>query len=271
MRIFVQMSVGGFKVFDVSAFAHECDQGRFALISEVDDTLKGVKDCETHIIRNNMHGMRLETMRLFSSPDMLLLLHDDWLNDEPVRCLFVAKAGLTKDTFQRQCDVSYCVMGQNEQENEQVNRLAYSIAIMQDETVLSQLPELLHTTTIDDTSVLLFESAKWDALLEQVNSQDIYDAQPLCADIAQGNLQVAVIHDNLNGRQVYKNQPGLFNDSPYWVLHGHELPIAEHDDDLISRPPEFFAPQKRHNDMTSNNELCDFLKDLRDLIKKYSR
>lgn len=270
MRIFVQMSVGGFKVFDVAAFAHECDQGRFALIREIADTQQGIKDSQTHIIRNNMHGMRLETMRLFSSPDVSLLLHDDWFNDEPVRCLFVAQAGLTKDTFQRQCDVSYCVMGQNEQENEQVNSLAYAIAVLRDETVLNQLSALLHTSTIDDRSVLLFETAKWNALLEVVNSQDISDVQPLCSDIVQGDLQVAVIHDNLNGRQVYKNQPGLFNDSQYWVLHEHELPIVRHYD-LISRQPVFFAPQKKPNEKTSHDDLRDFLKELRDLIKKYSR
>ena len=87
MRIFIQKSVAGFKIFDVRAFLHNQESLTYATMSEIGLTHSGENNLRTHIIGNDSHGMRLETMRLFSSNAINLLLHEDYI--EGVKCWLI--------------------------------------------------------------------------------------------------------------------------------------------------------------------------------------
>ena len=77
MRIFIQKSVAGFKIFDIRAFLHNQESLTYATMSEIASTHSGENNLRTHIIGNDSHGMRLETMRLFSSKTINLLVREE--------------------------------------------------------------------------------------------------------------------------------------------------------------------------------------------------
>ena len=90
MRLFIQMSIGGFKVFDINQFLHKGENFCYAMMSEIASTHHGEQNFRTHIIQNDSHGMRLELMRLFSSNSINIQLQDDVCEEKDIRCLYIS-------------------------------------------------------------------------------------------------------------------------------------------------------------------------------------
>ena len=88
MRILIQMSIGGFKIFDINQFLHKSEGFCYAMMSEIASTHHGEQNFRTHIILNDSHGMRLELMRLFSSNSISRQLQADGCDGTGVKvCL----------------------------------------------------------------------------------------------------------------------------------------------------------------------------------------
>lgn len=271
MKIFIQMSVAGFKVFDVQLFGHECELGRYALMSEISMTQNGEENAHTHIIRNDMHGMRLETMHLFSSNDVNLLLHDDMLDRKSTRCLYVSKYSLTQDKFRRGCDVSLCIMSEKDADIVMVNKLGHMLMIEQHQTVMENLQSMLRLDIIDDKQVLLFDESLWQSLYTTVMQYIPVSSTPMIDGIAQGKTQVVVLGTGQDRVGLMRNMEGLFNNNLYWVLHNSHLPLINH---TLSVPDakesmNFDLPQQHSGQYkTEHHDFHKFLRSFKKIIRE---
>jgi len=271
MRIFIQMSVAGFKVFDINAFRHECENRVYALISEISSTQNSIENLHTHIIRNDMHGMRLETMRLFSSGDVTFLLHDDYLGGNPARCLFASKYSLTRDEFKRDCDVSLCLMSENEEDIDMINKFGYMFVTNPQSGVKEQLQMVLRLEIIDNRQVLLFDAPLWQCLCNEVAQCTPASATPVIGGIANGKNQVVVLGRGQDRVGVKRNMEGLFNDRPYIVLQDTQLPLSPQTllDSNAMMPMSFITTIRHVKDNDTNNRVHEFISDIRNAFRKF--
>lgn len=271
MRIFIQMSVGGFKVFDINAFHHECENGAYALISEISSTQNSIENLHTHIIRNDMHGMRLETMRLFSSGDVTFLLHDDYFGGKPARCLFASKYSLTRDKFKRDCDVSLCLMSENEEDADMVNKFGYMFVTNSQSGVKEQLQTVLRLEVIDNRQVLLFDAPLWQCLCNEVAQCTPASATPVIDGIANGKSQVVVLGRGQDRVGVKRNMEGLFNDKLYLVLRDTQLPLSPQAllDSNAMMPMTFITMNRHVKDNDTNNRVHELVSDIRNAFRKF--
>ena len=231
MKIFIQMSVGGFKIFDIQQFLHKEDDFCYAFMSEIASTHNGMHNYRTHIIKDDSHGIRVELMRLFSSNSISLLLQNDVCEERNVRCLYMANVGNTKDEINRSCDVSFCVMGENEEENKLVNHIAYALIVTNNDEKTNQIGELLHTKILGDKQVLAFDTTIWNGLCESLYKKDCSPKDNAYIDIVNEN-QLVVINGNLDFIKVYRENEKLFNDNPYIIINSKKLPLGKNSDNM---------------------------------------
>lgn len=270
MRIFIQMSVAGFKVFDVNAFRHECERGRYALMSEIISTQNSTENMHTHIIRSDMHSIRKETMGLFSSADVTFLLHDDYLGGNPARCLFASKYSLTRDKFKRDCDVSLCLMSENEEDIDMINKFGYMFVTNPQSGLKEQLQTVLRLEVIDNSQVLLFDAPRWQCLCNEVAQCTPASATSVIDGIANGKNQVVVLGRGQDRVGVKRNMEGLFNDRPYIVLQDTQLPLSPQVLlDSKSMMPMTFITTHRHATDNADNRAHEFISDMMNAFRKF--
>ena len=231
MKIFIQMSVGGFKIFDIQQFLHKEDDYCYVMMSEISSTHNGMNNYRTHIIKNDSHGMRVELMRLFSSNSIKFLLQNDVCEERNVRCLYMANIGNTKDEINRSCDVSFCVMGENEEEYKLVNHIAYALIATKNDENTCQFGELLHTKILGDKQVLAFDTSIWNRLCKSLYKEKDSAKDNAYIDIVNEN-QLVVLNGNLDFIKVYRENEKLFNDNPYIIINSMKLPLGKNSDNM---------------------------------------
>lgn len=225
MRIFIQMSIGGFKIFDVNQFLHRNEKFSYAMMSEIASTHHGEQNFRTHIIQNDSHGMRLELMRLFSSNSINIQLQDDLCDEKNVRCLYVANMGESKDEINRSCDISFCFMGENIEEYELINYMAFLLVFKNDHEIRNKISGLLYTKVLNDELVLAFETSTWSEVCNHIKQQYV-SARKSFTDVVNGK-QLTVLNGNLDITKVYAKHKGLFNDNFYIVIKSNDIPLEK--------------------------------------------
>jgi hypothetical protein len=276
MKIFIQMSVAGFKVFDVGEFRHECEKGRYALIEEIGATQDGTENFRTHIIRNDIHGLRLETLRMFSSNDIIMLLHDDTFEGKPSRCLYADKFALTKDKFNRDCDMSLCIMSENEEEVKIVNKFGHYLIVEEQQALMEKMKFLLRRETIDDKLVLLFDFPLWHTLCEIVlGGEPVTMTTSINFNgIARGSTQVVVLgHGQDKGRVIY-NMKGLFNQNLYLTLTPNFVPLYRNTlaaPDTLSPMTSYSSTVKKDDSKHNPLDIGDIFNEIHQLINKLKK
>lgn len=233
MKFFIQMSIGGFKIFDVSEFQHKGADFSYALIEEIKSTHDGIKNYHTHIVRNDSHGLRLESMRLFSLGTINLLLQDEWYDGQECRMLYLANCGFTKDEINRICDVSFCLIGQNVAEWQLINKLASILITTNCDDAKSQISELLHTKVLDNHLVLAFETSKWKSLQDKIVQHELNNNQTT-EYLTQQNGQFVVLNGDLDVHRVERDFRTLFNKKSYGIYKSQHLPINSQNLEVMS-------------------------------------
>ena len=269
MRLFIQMSVAGFKIFDVNQFRHVSDNGRYALMSEISSTHNGNNNVGTHIIRDNMHGMRLETMYLFSSRDVIMLLHNDFCDGKAARCFYTDKYSLTTDEFNRDCDVSLCLMSESADEIETVNRIGYLLMAVKKPEIMGEFQNLLRRETIEGEIVLLFDTVKWQNICQYASTLALTHTSPLIDSIAKGDTQVVVLSEGQDRYVAAKNRKGLFNNDKYWVLSPSHLPLQSKTLSLPSQTVYMSLDNIRsstHQRPTESDNFKDLINAIKDIF-----
>lgn len=254
MKFFIQMSIGGFKIFDVSEFQHKGADLSYALMEEIKSTHDGINNCHTHIIRNDSHGLRLESMRLFSSNAINLLLQDEWYDGQECRMLYLANSGFTRDEINRICDVSFCLIGQDIAEGQLLNKLASILITTNCDDIKGQISELLHTKVLDNQLVLAFETSKWQSLQEEIVQHELSNSQTTDY-ITQKNGQLVVLNGDLDFYHVERNFRPLFNKKSYSVFKSRHLPINSQNLEVISN----LHIGSHHNLKDKKEDAHDFL------------
>ena len=260
MRIFIQKSVAGFKIFDVGAFLHNQESLTYATMSEIASTHSGENNLRTHIIGNDSHGMRLETMRLFSSNAINLLLHEDYIEGVKCRCLFASHVGESKDELNRTCEISFCIMSETANDIDVINRLGYALLVMKDTSIAGNIEKLLDKVIIGDQLVLAFNNKLWEETCSILNNLQTTESPELFDEIINRNSQVVVLNGDLLISKVHHNNNGLFNKNPYYCYKSITLPLKQV---VLSAP---IKPIHVHHELLGDKSLK--LKHCLDKIKK---
>ena len=256
MRLFIQMSIGGFKVFDINQFLHKGENFCYAMMSEIASTHHGEQNFRTHIIQNDSHGMRLELMRLFSSNSINIQLQDDVCEEKDIRCLYISNIGESKDEIKRSCDVSFCVMGENAEEYELINGMAYLLVFKDSYEIRNKISGLLHTKVLDDELVLAFETSTWDDMCKNIKEQ--YESPKESFTDLVGGMQLTELNGNLDNAKVYEKHRGLFNDNLYMIIKSSDIPL-EKQLDHVSESSEWI---KHHSMYMGKDTVCDLFNEI---------
>lgn len=256
MRIFIQMSIGGFKIFDINQFLHKSEGFCYAMMSEIASTHHGEQNFRTHIILNDSHGMRLELMRLFSSNSISLQLQDDVCDGKGVRCLYVADIGESKDEINRSCDVSFCIMGEDLEEYELIDYMAYLLVFKNSNEIRSKISGLLHTKVLDDELVLAFETSAWDDMCKNIKQQYASPKESF-ANLVDGK-QLTVLNGNLDIAKVYEKHKGLFNDKLYMVIKSSDIPLEK----KLAYASDSSEWIKYHSMYMGKDTVCDLFNEI---------
>ena len=271
MRVYIQMSVAGFKIFDINQFQHESKKGRYALMSEIASTQDGSNNAHTHIVRSDMHGMRLETMSLFSSRDVTMLLHDDFCEGIPARCFYANRYSLTTDKFNRECDVSLCLMSECDDDKKLINKFGYTLMYEKQSDVLAELQNVLRREPLVDETVLLFDTALWQTLCDRISQRAITPTTQMIDSIAKGDTQVVVLGKGQDKHGAVQNRQGLFNKDKYLVLLPSHLPLESHTLSVPAQTEWMLSSITQTNDELSSDNTDTFheiLKDVKDIFSQ---
>lgn len=265
MRIFFQMSVGGFKIFDVREFSHKGEHGVYALMPEIAATHEGIENYHTHIVKSDMHGMRYDILHLFSTRDLKIILQNDLYNNRLSRCLFIRDCARSQDGG-RTCDIAFCVFSENEIEKDIVNKMAYEVLVPRESRLLKEVPNLIHTVVIGNEQVLMFETQRWEALCHELEHIQVFHNNKLASSIINGMEQVVVLYAQRNILNIINEQTNLFNDSPYYVLYTNELPLESRTISTAAKEHEYL--NKLSNPDKHHGAIFDALKSLFDIKNK---
>lgn len=262
MRIFFQISVGGFKIFDVREFSHKGEQGVYVLMPEIAATHEGTENFHTHIVKSDMHGMRYDILHLFSTRDIKIILQNDLYNNRNSRCLFIRDCAKSQDGG-RTCDIAFCVFSEDDIEKDIVNKMAFDVLVQRESRLLKEIPNLIHTVIIGNEQVLMFETLRWEALCHELEHIQVCQKNKLGNSIINGSEQFVVLYKNNNKFKVINEQTSLFNDSPYYILYTNELPLESKTISTATKDHEYL--KKLSNPDKHHGFIFDALKSLFDL------
>lgn len=261
MRIFFQMSIGGFKIFDINQFLHKSEGFCYAMMSEIASTHHGEQNFHTHIIHNDSHGMRLELMRLFSSNSINIQLQDDVYEGKNIRCLYISNIGESKDEINRSCDVSFCAMGEDTEEYELINYMAYLLVFKNRYEIRNKISGLLHTKVLNDELVLAFETSAWDDMCKHIKEQYASEKEGFTdfVDVKQ----LTVLNGNLDIAKVYEKHKGLFNNQLYMVIKSCDIPLEKQ----LAHALDSSEWIKHHSMYMGKDNVCNLFNEIINKLK----
>ena len=212
MRIFVQYSVSGFKIFDTSRFSHHVNGGCYCTMKEISDTNKGGKN-GTHIINTNLHGIDQSIVQLFSSPLVEMLLQSITFDGQEQTMLYVNNAG-TSVNQNRDCNIVVLLISEQESEKNLLEAMTLLLLSDNRNPLLSLLGSLIDKRIIGEELVLYYNKDKWQAVINSVieNASRSYQAEK------ESLGQVLLPTQGIETHRLLQVHSDTFNRKPYRVL-----------------------------------------------------
>lgn len=214
MRIFIQISVGGFKIFDIESFIHDQNDLKYINIAEI----RNVEQTRTYLVNNDLHGLRSEICGLFSNGDIEVLLQNDTFDTIATSILFIKRFGHQDESLTDE-KISALFVSETSEETNFLRNLTIA-RISDDERTGVLLYELLTKRIIDNKQVIAFDNAAWKDLIIYIENKEFSDHVE--SILARSN-QMILLHNGINPFTIIKRFPGLLNKQLYNVFSPNEF------------------------------------------------
>lgn len=248
MRIFVQYSVSGFKIFDTSRFTHPIDGGRYCTMKEISETNKG-GIAGTHIINSDLHGLSHGVVQLFTSPLVDMLLQTTIFEEQEQIMLFINHVGISVNQ-KRDCNIVVLLVSEHGNEKALLSKMALLLLSEKRNSLLTFLSELLDKRLFGEEFVLFYNEDGWQSVITFVNEN------AASCDVTDGSgfSQLLLPAQGKDAREIFQKLSCVFNKKPYHILHGIKTPFEK-------------LPQKTLATTLSNAETSDHYGRLSKLLK----
>lgn len=227
MKIFIQISVGGFKVFDIDSFIHTHNDLRYIYMGEI----YNVEQTRTHLVNYDMHGIRNETCGLFSCGNIEILFHNDTIDSLPTTMLFIKSGGNIHDKGEDR-KISTLFVSEKISEYAFLKNLAIAKAL-EDKQTERLLWRLLTETFIDSKQVIAFDNSTWGELIRHIKHQEFSNRVENI--LGEGNQLVILRHEG-SLSTIEEILPGLLNCHPYLVLTPTDFSKIKNGEKLNKQP-----------------------------------
>lgn len=228
MKLLIQISVSGFKIFDTATFPHKTDVGSYALMSEINETQKGNTEYRTHITGLDTHDIPSGALSLFSTSGVDYVLQDARIGSIRNRLFYVSQNGITHDFHGRKCEVSFMLISDNNEEIVFINKFASLVMVKQDSFILSNMQGVLSTVIRDEEVVLEYNANLFQSITNYVNDFQIESSDTFLSKLACDTLQYVVVPDIRTFKEKIRDISGCFNNELYCVLNTSSIPLEKH-------------------------------------------
>lgn len=260
MKLLIQISVSGFKIFDTATFPHKTDVGSYALMSEINETQKGNTEYRTHITGLDTHEIPSGTLSLFSTSGVDYVLQDTRIGSIRNRLFYVSQNGITHDFHGRKCEVSFMLMSDNNDEIAFINKFASLVLVKQDSFILSNMQGVLSTVIRNEEVVLEYNEKLFLSIMDYVNDFQIESSDTLLSKLACDTLQYVVVPDTSTFREKMSDISGCFNNGFYCLLNISSIPLEKHSLSVELVPVKIFNTSFKYSsdeDYESHNDIFE--------------
>ncbi|MCQ2076325.1 MAG: hypothetical protein MJZ20_04710 [Bacteroidaceae bacterium] len=258
MKLLIQISISGFKIFDTATFPHKTDVGSYALMSEINETQKGNTEYRTHITRLDSHGIPSSILSLFSTSGVDFVLQDMRIGDFRSRLFYVSHNGITHDFHGRRCEVSFMLISENNEEIAFINKFAALVIVKQDSFILSTMQGVLTTVIRNEEVVLEYNAKLFQSITNYVNDFQIESSDTFLSKLACDTLQYVVVPDIRTFKEKIRDISGCFNNELYCVLNTSSIPLEKHSLSVNIVPAKILGTSFKH----SLDENCESHNDI---------
>lgn len=216
MRKYIQYSISGFKIFDISHFTHIYGNGVYCTMAEISNTHKGRQEKGTYVTNTNLHGLNRGIIDLFSSSLVEILLQQIMHNGQKQMMLFANNVGTIIDQG-RNCNIVMLLISEGEADEQILQAMALLLLKRERCELMEILTKLLTRKIIDNEPVLFFSEDKWQAVLLLTRGYINFETQ------TNGTIQIIVPTDNHTPAILVRNLPYTFNDELYYFFYKNEF------------------------------------------------
>lgn len=225
MRVFCQMSVSGFKIFDLNQFNVSVEGGKYVTMADIAETQHGKGNVHTHITGSNYHDLPYDVIKLFSMPMIEMLFQRISISGQERLMFYCNRVGITYDNQNRECETSYLFVQTCDEDADIIKKLALAMVYKGDCHVVEFLQNMVRKDTVNEEYVLFYDTTIYNQICEYVNKQ-LYKGS-LAEGIQNDANQVIVVRGN-NSQTVSKilvEHKSLINSDKYWVVDISQLPL----------------------------------------------
>lgn len=242
MRLLIQISVSGFKIFDTATLPHQTEEGSYALMSEINETQKGNTEYRTHITGLDSHGIPSGVLSLFSTSGLDYILQDVKIEEKRERLFYVSQNGITRDFHGRKCEVSFMLISESRVDKTLINRFASLVLVKQDSFILSNMQGVLSTAVRNEEVVLAYNEILFQSIIKYVNDFEFSHSDSQLYRLASDDIQCVVVPDVNVFKDGVKEIARCFNEDPYCVINSSSMPLEKNSLSVDLVPEKILSP-----------------------------